>query len=167
MQQNKSISPSARTKARTLKSMKKEVKQWKIKMESTFTLLNQALNTSQSKKKTKKGRVLRRIGRKLPNFPVNPKGRCFSPPVVRNFKIKPVARRVETSIAVDTHGIDNRTAFDVKENLKLSSIHANMIYSMKQKVIDAKNRFGGLTSPVILMQKIKDVRLRNARNRQA
>jgi hypothetical protein len=166
MQHNRSLSPNARTNGRTLKSMKREVKQWKIKMESTFTVLNQALNTSPSKKKTTKRRVLRRIGRKSPNFPMIANRRCFSPPVVRNYKTKPVARKVESSIDVDTHSIDKRTIFNVKENQKLLSIHSNMIYSMKQKVIDAKNRFAGFTSPVRLKQKINDVRLRKVRNRQ-
>jgi hypothetical protein len=166
MQRNKSVSPDARSKARTLKSMKRKIKQWKNKMESTFTVLNQALNNSQTKKKKEKGRFLRRTGQKSPTFPVNPKRRCFSPPVVRNFKIKPVARRVESSIVVETNGIDNRTVFNMRDNQKLIFIHANIIYSMKQKVIDAKNKFGGFSSRIKLMQKINDVRLRNVRNRQ-
>lgn len=81
----------------------------------------------------------------------------FSP--TKRIKIKPQRRRFDSFGEAKSPEIKINRKLVEKEEKKWTSIHCSMIFSMKQKVQEARDsRLKGFLSPLRLMQKINDVR---------
>lgn len=84
----------------------------------------------------------------------------FSPK--RRIEIKLQTKRVDSFGEARSPEIRINRKLVEKEEKKWTSIHCSMIFSMKQKVQEAKDsRLKGFLSPLRLMQKINDVRNNN------
>lgn len=152
-------SPIVKTKGRKFK-LKNGIRLPKLNIDvySSIFKFNRSISTNQ--KKIVKGKRAKRMAVKSPSIRRNMKSLVSEP---KGRRIMSQTRCADSSFESTSPQIKlYQNLLSEEEESKWKTINNTMVFSMNQKVQDAKqSRFGGFCSPGKLMQKITDVRTKN------